>query len=259
MTGWAAGPLLAVDTETTCADPDYARVVTATLIQLDGPDRSIRKWVLGIREYLIAPDVPISAGAEAVHGISNAHAQAHGRQPEEAIAEIVGEIALRMHRGIPAVLFNGAFDLTVLDRECRRHNIDTLADRLDGRVGPVIDGYVLDRACDTYRKGSRKLVDVAAHYGTDLRNAHTSQADALAAARVAVAIADRYPDQVGGVDLAGLHRQQVMWRAQQCASLAAYFKRQGNPKDVSPDWPVQKLPQSWDPAYHPAETESEVA
>ena len=37
--------------------------------------------------------------------------------------------------------------------------------------GCVVDTFVLDKAVDTYRKGSRKLIDVARHYGVELTEA----------------------------------------------------------------------------------------
>lgn len=257
MTAWHEGPMLAFDLETTGPDPDTARIVTATLIALDGPNTAPRHWVQGIREYLVNPGVDIPAGATAVHGITTTHARENGMNRERAVAEIIGEIGLRLHRGIPVVAYNGAYDLTVLDREARRLNIDPLTNRLPV-VGPMVDPYVLDKQVDKYRKGSRKLVDVADHDGIDLRNAHTSQADALAAAQVGVAIAGRYPELVG-VDLPRLHTLQTTWRREQCASLQAYFRRKDPTAVVNGDWPVQSLPAGWDPAFHPVDDEQAVA
>ena len=54
---------------------------------------------------------------------------------------------------------------------------------------PVIDPLVIDKAVDRYRKGKRTLEAAAAFYGVPLDDAHDAGADAIAAGRVAQAIA----------------------------------------------------------------------
>lgn len=251
MTAWHRGPLIAVDTETTCADPNAARIVTATAIHIK-PDKPPR-----VHEWLARPDVPISPGATAVHGISDDRAQAEGRPTGVILAELLAVVGLAMRRGAALVAFNAAFDCTVIERECSRNGVDGLTARLDGGIAPVVDPHVIDKTVDKYRKGKRTLEATAAHYGIRLTGAHDASADALAAARLAYRLAETYPDQLQ-VPLEQLHAQQVAWRAEQCASLADYFMRQGKPADVNGEWPVQSLPADWDPQWHPIE-KSEVA
>lgn len=248
MTAWHRGPLIAVDTETTCADPNAARIVTATLIEV-GPEGITRT-----REWLVDPGVDTPAGAAAVHGITTEQAREDGMAAETAVFEIAAELGIWLRKGLPVVGFNVAYDFTVLDRECRRHGIDPLSVRLDS-VSPVIDAHVLDRTVDKYRRGKRTLEATAAHYGIRLTGAHDASADALAAARLAYRLAETYPDQLQ-VPLEQLHAQQVAWRAEQRASLADYFMRQGKPADVNGEWPVISLPESWDPAFHPVDDEA---
>ncbi len=82
----------------------------------------------------------------------------------------------------------------------------------------VIDPLVLDKALDRYRRGSRKLADVCAHYGITLDNAHDASADTLAAIALARALARAYP-QIARMTPQELHEFQVKAKAEQAASL----------------------------------------
>lgn len=224
---WWDAPILGFDTETSGIDVESDRIVTASLVLVE-PDGTVTES----HDWLINPGVPISEQATAVHGVTNEHAQAHGMTAAHGIETLVN--ALRhLHEAHPIAGFNLAFDLTMLDRECRRYGIEPLV------PNPVIDAYVLDKQVDRYRRGGRKLTDVAAHYGVRLDDAHTADADALAAVLVARAIGRGEPHPPA--DAAALHHAQIAWRRQQQESLAAYFASQGKPADVDPTWPVHPV------------------
>lgn len=242
---WHRQTMVAVDTETTCADPNTARLVTATVVRIEpGHEPHVTQW-------LAKPDVPIAAGATAVHGITDARAQEDGTATDVVLAELLAIIGPALHRGIPVVAFNAAFDLTVLDRECRRRDVDPLDTRLD-QVAPVVDPHVLDKHVTPYRKGKRTLDVTCAHHGILLRDAHDSAADALAAARLAYRLAERFGDELQ-IPLEELHARQQTWRTGQAASLQAYFQRRDPDAVVNGAWPVQPLPDDWDPAHHPSD------
>lgn len=246
---WHKAPMAAFDIESTGVNPDTARIVTATLIEITSDGAHVTEW-------LVDPGIPIPAGASAIHGITTERAREEGQSPETAVFEITGRIALAMGRGTPLVGMNLAYDLTVLDRECRRQNVDTL-DRRMSAVEPVIDVFVLDKEVDTYRRGKRTLTAMAAHYGVALDDAHNSAADALAAARIAWKMADRYPQL--RIEPKALHDLQVGWRRAQCASLEKYFRKTDPNAVVNGDWPIQQLPQGWTPALLDAVESSDVA
>lgn len=185
-----------------------------------------------VTTWLIDPGREIPEAATAVHGITTERASAEGRPPAEALLEVAALIQQAIVDRVPLVLFNAAFDLTVLDRECDRHSID-----LDITRALVVDPFVLDKAVDTYRRGKRTLTAACEHYQVRLDGAHDATADALAAARVAWHIAETYPDQVQ-VPLEQLHAQQIQWRAEQCASLQEYFRRKDPNAVVHGHWPV---------------------
>jgi DNA polymerase-3 subunit epsilon len=229
MTGWAAGSLVAFDTETTGLDVETARIVTAFLG--DGNE--------GDLEWLIEPGVPIPAQATAIHGITTDEARAHGRLAPQAISEIVAALARIIGEGFAVVTYNTPYDFTLLDRECRRHGIPLLEDRLGRPVGPLVDPLVLDRHVDRYRPGGRKLADACQVYGVTLLGAHDARSDALAALGVARSLAARYPD-IAALAPNELYELQVGAARDQAANFQAYLRRQGNAeREVDGSWPVK--------------------
>ncbi|MGX1709027.1 exonuclease domain-containing protein [Streptomyces sp. NA13] len=231
--GWHRELLIGFDLETTGTDPREARIVTAAVIEVtDGERRGHRTW-------LADPGIPIPAGATAVHGITDARAAAEGSPPDR-VADAVAEALTGYWRaGVPVVAYNAPFDLTLLAAELRRHRLPSLAERLGGApVGPVIDPLTVDRAVDRYRKGSRRLSAVCAEYGVTLEEAHDASADALAAARLARAIALRHP-KVAALGAAALHERQIGWAAERAADFQAYLRRKGERGAVvDGGWPL---------------------
>lgn len=257
MTTWHKGHLFALDTETTGTDPDLARLVTAAAILLGPGVKDHHSW-------MAKPDITIPQGAIDIHGITNEVAQRDGRPTAEVLAALLELLANAARTNTPVVGHNVVYDLTIIDREARRHNLAMPA------LGPVIDTMVLDKHVWPYRKGSRRLVDVCALHGITLDNAHDSTADAYGSARLAHRIAciaeqpaSHRPDYTRDgsqrnqywedvlVDVAGLHAAQVIWKKTQAASLQEYFRRKDPEASVCGEFPVQSLPVGWDPAAVP--------
>jgi hypothetical protein len=147
--------------------------------------------------------------------------------------------------GRPVVIFNASYDLTLLDRECRRHQVTPLADIL-GEDMPlfVVDPLVIDREWIPRRtgKGVRRLTYLCQHvYGVPLSDsdAHGSTADALAAARVAWVQARRFP-ALGAMPLPLLQKRQAMWHRRWADEFGAWLASQGKPDDVERDWPMRQ-------------------
>lgn len=230
-TPWHQRTMVAFDTETTGTDPDRARIVTAAITTIDPASGTVHT-----DEWLANPGLPIPQAATDVHGITTDHAAEHGQDAGEVAASIALALGEAWMHVYPVIVYNAAFDLTLLDRELRRHRgvgLDT---------GSVVDPMVIDKAYDRYRKGSRKLAATAAHYGVPLsaQDAHGAAADTLAAARLAWKLAHVYPG-LGNMRLPELHMRQIDWRAEQQSGLADYFRRQGKTADadgVRGDWPV---------------------
>lgn len=227
MTHWSDGPIVAFDVETTGTDVEQDRIVTYCVCLMEG---QIGKQIDGV----INPGVPIPESATKVHGVTDAKAQL-GQYPQDAIARIDFALHAAWQRGWPVVVYNAPFDLTMLDRELRRH----LGRPLEIK-GPVIDPLVLDKAVDTYRKGSRRLTDTCKHYVVPLteEDAHTASGDAYAAAQLARVLCQL--EGLRDLSLADLYRLQQEWYREQRVSFNAYLQKQGKtPDDDNLVWPLK--------------------
>jgi DNA polymerase-3 subunit epsilon len=176
MTSWFEGPLAAFDTETTGVDTETDRIVSAALVVQDAPGLRPRAT-----RWLVSPGVPVPRAATAVHGLTQEYVERHGRWPAPVMYEMAEALAEQARAGRPLVVMNAPFDLTLLDRELRRHRASSLGRWLERTSLHVLDPRVLDRHLDRYRKGGRTLSDLCAHYGVELTAAHDAAADAQAA------------------------------------------------------------------------------
>ena len=229
---WHKGLIASFDLETTGVDIDTDRIVTASRWIID-PTKGTKVH----SGWLVNPGIEIPEGAAKTPGITTERAQAEGQDPASAVREIAGDLLHWSEQGAVVVAFNAAYDVSLLHRECVRYGHTAEAKGLES-LRPVVDPHVVDKGVDKYRKGSRKLIDVAAHYGIELseQDAHGSAADSLAAARVAYVIATRYP-HIGRMDPDGLHDLQREWKAFQAEGLQKYLRRKDKTAVVRPEWP----------------------
>lgn len=242
MTAWHERRMMALDFESTGVDPETARPVSACIAWVGGGEATeLRRW-------LINPGVPIPAEATAVHGVTDEQVAADGIAASDAVEGVLGELDLARAEQMPLVVMNARYDLTLLDREHRRHFGEGAPAEL---LRPVVDPMVIDRALDKWRKGKRTLTDLCATYRVNLDGAHAADADAVAAARLAWRMANVFTADCA--DLDALHDKQTAWAAEQATSLADYFRRlaakQSDPAEreallvkadgVSGEWPLR--------------------
>jgi DNA polymerase-3 subunit epsilon len=228
---WHRGPLASYDCETNGVNTAEARIVTAALVR---PNGRVLEWLSDL------DGATIPEGAYKVHGISTEHAHAHGRPAKAVVEEIADAIAGELSAGRASlVVMNAPFDLPLLDAECARYGVETVADRI-GCVEPVIDPLVLDRYVDRYRSGKRTLEALAAHYKVTLTDAHTAKADALAALGVAVRIGEQYPQLQ--LPAHRIHLNQVHWHAAWAANFQKYLRGKGQADAViDGTWPLRPV------------------
>jgi DNA polymerase-3 subunit epsilon len=226
---WADGELIALDLEATSANPLEALPVSFALLHLDDG------IVIRRRYGLIRPGVPIPPESTEIHGITDDMVEERGG----ALAASIAGLAAALCEGPPVVACNAAYDITVIDT-CFRRLFPGL--RAPAEEVRLIDPLVIDRHCDKYRKGSRKLTALCATYGVPYSNAHHAGADAEAAARVAFAIAEKYPE-VGEADIDLLHALEMGWHREFIDHLSDYYVSQGKEPLASEerDWPVRGL------------------
>lgn len=214
--------MLSFDLETTGVDPYKARIVTSSLVSIH--NSNVDTW-----NALANPGVPIPQEAADVHGISTEYAQANGRPHDEVLKETIERIRAGWANGQTLIVYNAAYDLTVL------HALDP-SFRVEGLV---FDPLVIDRIKEPRRRGGRKLTTLCEHYGITLDNAHNSTADSLAAARIAWFQANAYPDLVAMDEAELMEFQAVGYDAAQ-RSLIEYFQREHPERaaTVTRQWPI---------------------
>jgi DNA polymerase-3 subunit epsilon len=184
-------------------------------------------------DWLADPGVEIPEQATAVHGITTERAASQGRPAALVVYEIIDALKSLLSEGVPLVIYNAPYDLTLLHHEAVRYGIDPLE-----LPAAIVDPLVIDKAVDRYRKGKRTLEAAAVVYGVELLDAHDAGADAIAAGRVAQALAQKH-DVVSALAIHELHSKQVDWFREQAESFQEYMRRTHNPEFTArTSWPV---------------------
>ncbi|VXB82918.1 exonuclease domain-containing protein [Aeromicrobium sp. 9AM] len=238
---WAAQTMYGFDVESTGVDVFTDRIVTSTITQVvpEGAGSPNSK------QWLVNPGVPIPETATNVHGITDDMA-AEGMAPAEAIEQIAHYVTWVLNQRLPLVAFNAAFDLSMLEAECRRHDLTPLAERLTSHENwrSVIDPMVLGKGVDTIKnhrfvKGRKfTLPALCEWYKVPFTETHDATADALGAVGLARAIADS-DAYLGDMGPGALHQLQKTWRREMCHSLREYFDKNGIEHDgVDGGWPL---------------------
>ena len=225
--------LVCFDVESTGVSVEDDRIIQAFvgLMGMDG------EWIEK-REWLIDPGIEVPQGASDVHGYTTERIREVGRKDADAaIFEIYCTILEWTNVNSPLVIFNARYDTSILDRELGRQH-----KRFDMTGISVVDPFVCDKAKFKYRKGSRKLVDVAPIYGVPVEhNAHDASADCLMTGRIAAKQIESWQGT-----LAGLHDKQVGWASEQASSLEDYFDRSGKREPdgskiiIDRQWPMKE-------------------
>lgn len=225
---WAKS-LAVFDLETTGLDLEQARIVTACAVAIDQQGQ-----VSGSNtEWLADPGIEIPEAASNVHGVTTAIARAKGRNTKEVVSEILETLRGFFSSGIPVVAYNAPYDFTILHHEAIRNGLEPITNPM-----PIIDPLVLDKFVDQYRSGKRTLQVAASVYGVQLSDAHNATADAIAAGKVAQAIARKYSSKLPS-DVIELHDAQKVWSVQQDDSYEIFRRKSSPDFTVVRGWPVK--------------------
>ncbi|MET8609711.1 exonuclease domain-containing protein [Streptomyces misionensis] len=230
---WLDYPLIGFDLETTGVNVNRDRIVSGAVVRYGGGQRTeTRQWL----SDLGGAEIP--AEATRIHGITTAQAQAEGRPAAEVVQEITSTLAAYCETGLPLVVMNAPFDLTLLERECERYGVKSLWNS----TPVVLDPRVLDKKVQKYRAGKRRLQDLCSFWCVKLDGAHTAAVDAKAACGVVTKIARRYA-WLSREELGELHEMQARWAREQNADLRRYLAAIGDEVDDTPfDWPLLPAP-----------------
>ncbi len=230
---WVTGPWLAFDTETTGVSPKTDRLVTAACVMrpqgaLGGIDVTTN--------WLADPGVPIPAAASQIHGVTTEHARAHGASIAQVLDEVNEMLASHMSQGNVVVIFNAAYDLPLIEAESLRHGVTPLSSRLGGRIAPVVDPLVIDRAVERYRKGKKTLSLMAEAYGLDLpQDTHQAHVDCSLTLDVLAAIVCKHqePRSVEVTDLDRYHREK---HGEWAKDFESFLANRGRQTHISRTW-----------------------
>ncbi|MCL3817518.1 exonuclease domain-containing protein [Aeromicrobium wangtongii] len=222
--GWHEVPLASLDFETTGVDPLTDRVLSFALLDDRGHDYT----------GLIDPGVEIPPGSVAVHGLT-AEPLRGAPAPAEALVEVIAWVQDLIDRGVGLVVFNAAYDLTMLRAEADRWGLG----QPDWHRLLVVDPFVIDWGIERGALGPRRLTDVAAYYSVTLDNAHDAGADARAAREIAYEIGRRQPTIAAGTldDLMGWQRY---WFAERAEDWNRYAATAGRSLDDPQGWPLAR-------------------
>ena len=229
LPNWAK-QIAVFDLETTGLDLAEARIVTACVLVLDQKGDVVEGSDF---EWLANPGIEIPKAASDVHGITTEIAIRDGRAAKDVVGEIIDELRKCFALGLAVVAYNAPYDFTILHHEAIRHGLEPL------KLGNIIDPLVIDKQKDKYRKGKRRLENVAEFYQVPLTDAHNATADAIAAGRVAQAIAFKYANELPS-EAAELHAEQVAWSEAIDRDFAKYMQQNVNPDfALNLGWPLK--------------------
>lgn len=218
------------DLETSGVDVASDRVVTAFvgLLSRDGEMLEKKSW-------LVNPGVEIPQGAIDVHGITNEKAQAEGIPARDGVFGIMQALDIYDRKGIAIAGFNLAFDFSMLYYEAKRYGYRPFEPRA------VIDGFIIDKALDKYRKGKRTLGVTAAHYGVEVpEDLHDAEVDCRVAGQLAFKLLEKIDKPV-----AHIHERCIQHAKDQAAGYQEYLRSNKNPKGadltavIDGQWPIK--------------------
>ncbi|MFF5568840.1 3'-5' exonuclease [Streptomyces sp. NPDC012623] len=240
MTCWFEGPLAAFGTGTTGTDTEEDRILSGALVvqEMAGVRPRVTRW-------LVDPGVPVPEAAIAAHGLTEDLLHRNGRWPAPVMAEMAGALGRQCAAGRPLVVMDAPFDLTILDRELRRHRATSLLRQLEGVPFCVLDPRVLDAQLDRYRKGPRALSDLRDHYKAetadpdDVGGGEPTALWALTALEVARAVGRRFSARLERLSARELHGLQSGWHAELVRGQQSWFSRGAESGPAGAGWPLR--------------------
>lgn len=158
-----SGVMIAFDVETTGKNPDTDQIVEISMCLYEtGRERTYHR--------LVKPDIPITRGAEAVHGISMDDVADAPR-----FADIADDVERFLDHADVLVGYNVRFDIRVVESEFAR-----IGRPIDLSSKLVVDPYRIWQSLEP-----RTLSDAYRRFvGGELENAHSAEHDVQAAVNV---------------------------------------------------------------------------
>ena len=227
--------LVTFDVETSGVDTDNDRIITCFMRAREGDE------VVFEKNWVIDPGIEIPKEASDVHGMTTEWIREHGRKDTgAAIREIASALEGSSSNGFIIGGYNHSFDLSMLDAELQRHEETELRELL-GPETHYIDPLAIDRGVDRYRRGSRKLMDVAKHYGipVDESRLHEAEYDVEVTEKLIPKVLNKAWRSLAG-EREGMSKDEFVtllqgkqkgWKARWAEGITAYFAKEGKTED----------------------------
>ncbi len=185
---WSSDKVVLVfDLETTGVDVEDDVPVSFSLVQY-----AYGRLVFESHQ-IINPGRPIPAESVAIHHITDDIARSFGIPLTSALTQLREALMNASELGWVVLGMNVSFDLTVVDRACSHYLGRGLLDL--HYAAATLDVLILDRHLDRFRKGKRRLIDLAAAYNVSTAEAlHNSLVDSKVTLQVLLAMLDKYPE-----------------------------------------------------------------
>lgn len=215
------------DVESTGIDVFEDRIVQMYFAVIDADGNLLKDY-----EWFIDPGVPVPKEASDVHGFTTEWLQENGDTPSEALWGI--RKVMLDYADLPQIAFNMNYDLSIIDAEMKRHEVTRHLGRWFSTNGKLIDGLVIDRAKDKYRKGKRTLEAQAKHYGVDFNpeEAHSAKYDVLKTAEVTLKIIEKF-GRPSTKEQAKMYRD---W----ATNFEKYLRKNDPTASVDTHWPLKQ-------------------
>ena len=219
---WYQGQALCLDVESTGLDVEADRIVSAGVVRIDLATGE----TLHVRRYLADPGIDIPDSATALHGITTEQSRADGMPVYELALLVWNDIDIGWRAGLPLIVFNAAYDLTMLDRELMRiYGFGLAAD------GPILDPHAISVGVDERPPDGYSLAALCTDYGVANPKPHDAVADAQTAGHLVRAQMTRHRAKLTRRDLRDLWRAQRYWHR-------AHAQTHGR----DPHWPLIPVP-----------------
>lgn len=219
---------LVFDTETSSTNPLTGRIVQLFIATADESGNLIDTW-----EWVMNPGVPIPEEASNIHGYTTERLEEIGEDPEKCLAE--ARDVFLTHKSLVWVAYNLEFDMSYLNAEFKRHGLSEMFGAWATVHAKLADALLIDRHKDRYRKGGRKLMNLADHYGVeyDEENLHDASEDVRVTAQVTAKV-------IGKFGLPSTKEQVVWYR--KWADGFEEFKKRSDPNFVMDNkvWPLRE-------------------
>lgn len=197
-------------------------------------------------DWIIDPGIEVPKEASDVNGLTTEYIRENGRKDwDAAIHEIWEQVICGGDKIISA--YNLPFDMTMLASESLRAGnykgdiLDSLGFRdayIPEDVPVFFDSLVYDKATDKYRKGSRKLMDVAKHHGIEVDETmlHEARYDVHITAQLTYKFLDEwFRSRKTTEELKRLMRSE---KFKQAKSLQEYFRKTDPEAVVDGGFPI---------------------